>query len=55
MGGGGEVQLKFQSNGKPVLNVTGTDPQVSIDDELTKSPTTAGTYQGSTVLLLSVL
>lgn len=55
VGGEGEVQLKFQASGKDVLNVTGTDPLVRIDGELTKSPTTAGTYKGSTVLLLDVL
>ena len=55
IGGGGEVLLKFQANGSDVLNITGTDPQVSISGELSKSPTTAGTYKGSTVLRLDIL
>ena len=53
--GEGEVLLTFQTNGSDVLNVSGTDPLVSIDGELTKSPTTAGTYRGSTVLRLDIL
>lgn len=55
IGGGGEVVLTFQKNGKDVLDISGRDPLVSIDGELTKSPTTAGTYQGSTVVSLDVL
>lgn len=55
VGGEGEVQLKFPASGKDVLNVAGTTPNVRIDGVLTKSPTTAGTYKGSTVLLLDVL
>ena len=55
VGGEGEVLLTFQTNGSDVLNVSGTDPVVSLDGELTKSPTTAGTYRGSTVLRLDIL
>ncbi|MFO2465639.1 hypothetical protein OOJ96_19850 [Pseudomonas sp. 15FMM2] len=55
LSGSGEVQLKFPLTGEAVLNVTGTDPIVRIDGELTKSPTTAGTYRGSTVLRIDVL
>lgn len=55
IGGEGEVLLTFQTNGSDVLNVSGTDPQVSISGELTKSPTTAGTYRAATVLRLDIL
>lgn len=55
MGGGGVVRLSFQGTGQDVLTVSGTDPLVRIDGELTKSPTTAGTYKGSSVLRLDVL
>lgn len=53
--GEGEVKLKFPNTGGNELKVTGTDLLIRIDGELTKSPTTAGTYRGSTVLLLDVL
>jgi len=55
VGGEGEVQLKFPRTGSAVRYVTGTDTLVVINAELTKSPNTAGTYQGSTFLLLDVL
>lgn len=55
IGGGGEVLLTFQKNGKDVLDISGKDQIVSIDGELTKSPTNAGTYTGSTVVRLDVL
>lgn len=55
VGGGGEVRLTFRTNGTAVLNTNGADPLISIDGELTKSPTTAGTYRGSTVLRLDIL
>lgn len=55
VGGGGEVQLKFPAGVGSSLTVTGTNPVVRIDGELTKSPTTAGTYRGSTVLRIDVL
>lgn len=53
--GGGEVQLTFTENGQATLNITDTSPTILIDGELTKSPTTAGTYQGSAVLRIQVL
>ncbi len=55
VGGGGEVQLLFGENSKDVLDVTGTAPLAYIEGELTKSPTTAGTYTGSSVLRLDIL
>ena len=55
VGGGGEVQLLFGKNSKEVLDVTGTAPLVEIEGELIKSPTTAGTYRGSSVLRLDIL
>lgn len=55
VGGGGEVLLKFQANGSDILNVSGTDLLVPISGELTASPTTAGSYRGSTVLRLDIL
>lgn len=55
VGGGGEVQLLFGKNGRDVLDVSGTAPLVDIEGELTKSPTTAGTYSGSSVLRLDIL
>lgn len=55
VGEGGEVRLSFQKNGGDVLNVSGTDPLIDIEGELIKSPPTAGTYKGSTVLRLDVL
>lgn len=55
VGGEGEVQLKFPRTGSAIRDVTGTDTLVVINAELTKSPTLAGTYQGSTFLLLDVL
>ena len=51
----GEVQLKFPQTGDAVRYVTGTDTQVDISAELTKQPPGAGTYYGSTILLLDVL
>lgn len=55
VGGGGEVQLLFGKNSQDVLDVTGTAPLVEIEGELIKSPTTAGTYRGSSVLRLDLL
>lgn len=55
VGGGGEVRLVFGKNGRDVLDVSGTAPLVDIEGELTKSPTTAGTYSGSSVLRLDIL
>lgn len=53
--GGGEVQLKFPLTGEAVRFSTGIDHHIALSARLTKSPTTAGTYTGSTVLLLDVL
>lgn len=55
VGNDGVVRLKFQTNGSDILNVNGTDPQVTVEGELTKSPTTAGTYRGSSVLRVDIL
>lgn len=53
--GGGEVQLKFPFTGEAVRFSTGIDHLIALSAKLTKSPATAGTYTGSTVLLLDVL
>ena len=53
--GGGTVLLTFNRSGPAVLNKNGLNPTIAIDGELTRSPTTAGTYNGSAVLLLEVL
>lgn len=55
VGGEGEVRLLFGKNGRDVLDVSGTAPLVEIEGELIKSPTTAGTYRGSSVLRLDIL
>lgn len=55
VGGEGEVRLLFGKNGRDVLDVSGTAPPVDIEGELTKSPSTAGTYRGSSVLRLEIL
>ncbi len=55
VGGEGEVRLTFGKNGRDVLDVSGTAPLVDIEGELTKSPPTAGTYSGSSVLRLDIL
>lgn len=55
VGGEGEVRLIFGKNGRDVLDVSGTAPLVEIEGELIKSPTTAGTYSGSSVLRLDIL
>ena len=55
LGGDGQVRLSFGKNGRDVLDVSGTAPLVEVEGELTKSPTTAGTYQGSSVLRLDIL
>ena len=53
--GEGQVRLLFGKNGRDVLDVSGTAPLVEIEGELIKSPTTAGTYRGSSVLRLDLL
>ncbi|POA89901.1 hypothetical protein SAMN03159355_02173 [Pseudomonas sp. NFPP10] len=53
--GGGTVRLTFHQSGTNVLNIDDFNPIIAIIGELTKSPTTAGTYTGSSVLLLEVL
>ncbi len=55
VGGAGQVRLLFGKNGRDVLDVSGTVSIVEIEGELTKSPTTAGTYRGSSVLRLDIL
>ena len=55
LGGDGQVRLLFGKNGRDVLDVSGTAPLVEIEGELIKSPTTAGTYRGSSVLRLDLL
>lgn len=53
--GGGTVLLTFNRSGTAVLNINDLNATIAIDGELTRSPTTAGTYSGSAVLLLEVL
>jgi len=55
VGGEGQVRLLFGKNGRDVLDVSGIAPLVEIEGELIKSPTTAGTYRGSSVLRLDIL
>ncbi len=53
--GGGQVQLKFKKNNGTALTINAKSTSIGLVGELTKSPTTAGTYRGSTVLSLDIL